>query len=464
MEPSTRRASHVTSAEVPPTEVAPPLRVPAASAFRRTLRFAATAALAAAVFGAALAPAPAARAQEKPQPLAPGEVQKVRGIMEWRRAVWAMDKSGYIRASQDLFVARQLQEQARRPDHTTNFVLALVIGLGGDSSAALAFYEPARAIAGGFPGNLLVEEVIHAADLRSDDRAGNLAAAELLDRYFVALASYERTAPYHAELEFLGFTQRGTRNFRAERFDRAIADFDRAIEIAKASKRSVAPELTRMLALCHQRVSQGDEAERLIHDALRGDPGEPSHYHVIGQLKADGKFFDQAAVWYERAARRKPDYPEPHVKLAYLAGESATPDVWRLRSSLERYQILMEVELGRDLSAPPQAGAVVPDRERSARINILSGNGVYWKARAERAADAGDIATAKKCWGRSVESFRRVLEIEPNCVRAINATIQLLHLLEAPDADLEVEKLKQHLKDLNDMKPGLGRPYGDTFC
>lgn len=459
MEASTRRAAQVTSAHV---SAAP--RGSARSVLRRTARFAAAAAVAAAVFGAAFSRAPDARAQEKPQPLPQGEVQKVRGIMEWRRAVWAMDKDGYRRASQDLYVARQLQEQASRPDHTTNFVLALVIALAGDSAAAISFYAPARAIAAGFPGNLLLEEVIHAADLRSDDRAGNLAAAELLDRYFVALASYERTAPYHAELEFLGYTQRGTRNFRAERFDRAIADFDRAIEIAKANKRAVAPELTRMLALCHQRVTQGEDAERLIHEALRRDPGEPSHYHVIGQLKADGKHFDQAAVWYERAARRKPDYPEPHVKLAYLAGESATPDVWRLRSSLERYQILMEVELGRDLSVPPPAGAVVPERERSARINILSGNGVYWWARAERAADAGDLATAKKCWGRAVDSFRRTLEIEPNCVRAINATIQLLHLLQAPDADREVEKLKQHLKDLNDMKPGLGRPYGDTFC
>lgn len=459
MEPSTRGAAQVTatSGAAPPPRDAESLR-------RRSARFALAASIAVAAFGAALSKAPAARAQEKTQPVAPGEVQKVRGIMEWRRAVWAMDKDGYTRASQDLFVARQLQEHAQRPDHTTNFVLALAIALRGDSAAALGFYETAHAAAPAFPGNLLVEEVIHAADLRSDDRAGNLAAAEILDRYFVALASYERTAPYHAELEFLGYTQRGTRNFRAERFDKAITDFDRAVEIAKANKRTVAPELTRMLALCHQRVTQGEEAERLIHEALRSDPGEPSHYHVIGQLKADGKFFDQAAVWYERAARRKPDYPEPHVKLAYLAGESATPDVWRLRSSLERYQILMEVELGRDLSVPPPAGAVIADRERSARINILSGNGVYWKARAERAADIGDLATAKRCWGRSVESFRRVLEIEPNCVRAINATIQLLHLLQAPDADIEVEKLKHHLKDLNDMKPGEGRPYGDTFC
>ena len=79
-------------------------------------------------------PNPSADGTAAAAPQLIGTVQKLRGLTAWRRAVWAMDRSGFQLASRDLHAARALQ--AERPDHTTSFLLGLSIALAGDAANA----------------------------------------------------------------------------------------------------------------------------------------------------------------------------------------------------------------------------------------------------------------------------------------------------------------------------------------
>jgi tetratricopeptide (TPR) repeat protein len=399
-----------------------------------------------------------ASAQEPPRgaPAAGGaaapsvaEGRKIRGVLAWRKAVWTSDGSTFATAARALEECRAAG--GGDDDVTLLFLLGHCYTRLGDAKRADDALRRARELAPAFPGNWLGEALRMTADRPGfQESPGTREAIPLLDRYLVEVARYDRQAPFAAELEYLGWLERGLRYFAVDAFDRAIHDLTRAAEIVRAEGRPPATELVRILSECHKKVSELGPAEALIRDALRRDPGEPSHYHVLGMVAADQLQKEASRAWYERALARRLDYGEPRAKLAYLAWEAG--DLYAMRCHLEAY----EAHWKSRWAVEPQT------RSANTASNIHAGYGKYWLARGDRLADAGDLDGARRMWANARDRYVQSLSENPGCIGALAGLIQVLPQLGAPDE--EVQRWKRKLQEIRESKPGAPASYRDTFC
>jgi tetratricopeptide (TPR) repeat protein len=378
------------------------------------------------------------------------DAHRVRGILAWRKAVWASDTASYLRAVRELEASRRLAQGA--PDVTAIFVLGFCRARTGDPAGALEMVREGRAAAPGFPAHLLTEAVARTGSgpgWRKQD--GTQKAVATLDQYLVEIARYPPKAAFAAELRYLGFLERGLRLLALDEHDRAIRDLDAARALAASEGRTPSVELVRMLSQCHKSLQQFQLAESFLNESLHRDPGEPSHYHMLALLAADSNRRDDARLWNQRAVLRRLDYLAPRGKLAYLAWEAG--DLDGMRRQLEATAYLSRFAADSDVAASKDAGPAA---------NLHAGWGKYWFARGERLVEAGNAEGAARHWERARDEYREALRAQPGCIRTIVGLVEVLSRLRAPPE--EIESLRKRLDDMRAKKPNTPEMYTDTFC
>jgi tetratricopeptide (TPR) repeat protein len=385
-------------------------------------------------------------AQEEPTPAtAPStaaatateaSVLRTRGESGWRAYVWTLNRETLRAAVGDLEEARRLDGG----DVTFAQVFLLAYGnlvLGHAETGERAARE-VRRMAPSYPGLMLLDAF--AATLRDDDGA----SLERLDR-FVDVVESNDSEP---EFRFLGRLHRGVQLFDMGENDRAIVDLEMALKVAEASDRKPPNEAILRLALAHQRVQQFGEAEKLVRGLLATDPGNPYLYYNLGLLFATQNDFTEARRWYLAAAERKRDYPDPHVKLAFLAWKDSASDptqLRRMRAHLEAYTVLIGPQATDDLMADAQTGY-----------------GAYWFAIAEQRTVAGHEKLAADAYSRARAHCVQALRHNPECVRALNLLVKIGFQMGATDE--EIAPFKERL-DAIDAKDGSApEAYRSTFC
>jgi tetratricopeptide (TPR) repeat protein len=199
----------------------------------------------------------------------------------------------------------------------------------------------------------------------------------------------------------------------------------------------------------HQHLNQVDAAKKLVIEALARDPGEAVHYYNYGVILMGSHEETSARPWLEAALARRPDFPEAHLKLAYVALKTDDPP--SMRRHLESAAVSYDV----------RAHAGTPT-DKQIEADMESGFGQYWMLVAKHRQDAGDEAGADDAHKLAMAHLREALARVPGCVGALNLLIQLCALTDAPEA--EIEDLKRRLADLSKISEREIDPYHSTFC
>jgi len=221
-----------------------------------------------------------------------------------------------------------------------------------------------------------------------------------------------------------------------------------ALAIARENDRKPPNELVLRLALAHQRVQQFAAAEKLVRGMLVEDPGNPYLYYNLGLLFGTQNNFVEARRWYLAATKRKRDYADPHVKLAFLAWKESSHDAAQLaemRTHLEAYRDLIGKRASDDLLADADTGF-----------------GTYWFAIAEQRAAAGHDALALVAYKRARAHFLKALKYNPACVRALSNLVKIGFQIDLPET--ETAPFKKRLDAIDEDGRKGPKAYRSTFC
>lgn len=395
--------------------------------------------------------ATAARAQEKPAPTdraaRDGAVRKFRGVLRWRKAVWTLDAAGFADAAEDLERARTMLADGSS-DFTVVYLLGLCRIAAGDAPKATAWLDAARRMAPDFPGHGYAD-VLRTSD--ETTRAGGATREQrdemlkTLDATLASVETYKPDGAFAAELEFLVVVERGTQAFRNGANERAISDFERAAALARSQGREPPSSVLRSIALCHQNLKQAASARKVIEDAIRRDPGEASHYHVLGQLAADVQDFKASRGHYLRAVERRRDFAPSLEKLAYIAWDAA--DLRSMLANLDAAQFCYESG-----QAP---SAVTPARMDA---NLRTARAMYWLRRADRAEESGDTPLSLAHCRSAKSELLAALKSEATCSRALTLLVRVHDRLGEADEAAEVAR------KVDELREKLVAVYIDTFC
>jgi len=378
------------------------------------------------------------RAAQEPTGTAESEAEllRTRGLSGWRSYVWTLQRPRLQRALGDLEEARRLG--GGDSDFTQTYLIAygnLVLGRAERGERAA---QEARRRAPTYSGLLLLDAF--AATLAGDSDA----AMQQLDQ-FVEATEGAKSEP---EFRFLARLHRGVQLFDIGENDRAIEDLEIALVVAREAQRKPPNEAVLRLALAHQRVQQFAAAEKLVREMLADDPANPYLYYNLGLLFGTQNDFAEARRWYLQAAQRKRDYPDPRVKLAFLAWKESAAQPEQLRTMREH------LEAYRNLIGPQASDDLMADAE--------SGFGSYWFAVGEQRTVAGHGELASVAYQRALAHFRRALEHRPECVRALSMLVKIGFLIGSPDS--EIEPFKQRLDEIQQEERRGPDEYRSTFC
>jgi hypothetical protein len=377
---------------------------------------------------------------------------KLIGVVAWRRAVWTSDEAAYRRAATEL---QRVRDEQGDVDFTALFLLGHAYSrLHRKADADLAWGAASKLASTTdrvFPGLLLAQALYMTVE-----RPGFIAqpathdSREMLSRFLVEMARYDRSQPFAEELQYLGLLERGMRSYALAEFDASFVDLERAADLARAAGRTPSPELVQVLVQARKDVQEFGVAAEVAEATLRRYPGEPVNYYVRAIVAAEAKRYDESRRWHERALQLKPDYAEPHAKLAFLAAEAH--DLDGMRRHLEIFESLVRAEW----TAAPAT------RTGQAAANLAAGWGAHWRAQGDQRAEAGDLAAARAFWARARDAYLQAYTEEAGCIRAIVSLVQVLALLDAPAED--VDRWTRRAEELREEKPGGPKGYRDTFC
>lgn len=380
---------------------------------------------------------------------------RVRGVLAWRRAVWTSRAADYERAASELKAAVDGSSAERNFDNY--FMLGYSLArLRRTAEAHRAIQEAdarKRQPEPGTPTDAMLK-LVEAIQQTAEGPAWHPqpltgSSLRLLDDYVVRIATYKSSSPFAAELRYAGRLERGMRQFAEGLRDPAARDLTQAAESARAEGRPVSLELGRLLVEVHTSLAESPKAREAAERLLRADPGEPTHYSVLGRLTAAGDA-EAARRWQERALSFAPNFGEGHAKLAYLAWKRDDTDT--MRRHLEAFHSLLRDRWEADPgSRTPQAAA-----------NLHAGWGLYWQLRGDLAANAGDAPRAREAWLRAKSAYLESYHSYPGCEKALTRLEKVLRQLREPEAEIEV--YTQRLEQLKRKAPGSPEPVGDTFC
>ena len=200
------------------------------------------------------------------------------------------------------------------------------------------------------------------------------------------------------------------------------------------------------MARSHIDVQEYTRAEEILTEVLHKEPSNARSYANLGLVYYDQHLTDEAQKWYTEAIRRSPGLVEARERLAHIALRKDDPD------SARRHLEALESSLAGLWAARPDL------RTPGSAANLHAGFGTYWRAMAERREQQGDAEGAVSARDEAERRFRRSLQEQPDCVKAMESLLSLLSERDAPAA--EIAKLKQELLERQKQK----REYRDTFC
>jgi tetratricopeptide (TPR) repeat protein len=390
--------------------------------------------------------------------LSSADTHRVRGALAWQRAVWRTP-SGHDEFARvvDELERYRADPAGRKDDFTSLFLLGYsYLRLGNVAMAAPALKD-AKSLSPKFPGLLLTDALMLTAEMPADPDAAverAKAALEKYDEYLDRLSTYPKDETFARELRFLGYLFRGRTNVRlVGHMDQAVDDLNQALAVAKEAGEPPAAEVISLLAQTHQNLEQFDAAIKLVREALSRDPAEANHYYNLGLLL--NAQHDEAAAqpMFEAALRRRPEFPEAHLKLAYIAWKRVEPV--SMRAHLEAADAMYEARS--KAGSPSDAGV---------QADIQAGYGLYWVVVGEKRSDAGDADGATAAYRKAFEHFREAIAKVPGCIQALNVFVQLASRVTLPPEEqkkLDADQLefKKRLDDLNLHKI---EPFHSTFC
>jgi tetratricopeptide (TPR) repeat protein len=194
------------------------------------------------------------------------------------------------------------------------------------------------------------------------------------------------------------------------------------------------------LAAAYQTNDLFEQAETILADLIRTDPGTATHLYNMALVKATQQKFAESLACYRKAADLDRADPRPHVKIAFI---------------LLRYP-----EPGKD----PDAAEAVREGEIYLRLKGGEPDAEYCCLRGDAFFLRNDLKEAE-AW------FRRTLAIDPRCRTALQRMLNILGQKEDPtDAvQKEIDAIRKRLQDTRDQDPsGPGmdnRKRTDlTFC
>jgi tetratricopeptide (TPR) repeat protein len=210
--------------------------------------------------------------------------------------------------------------------------------------------------------------------------------------------------------------KRGDIYFRLERYDRAIADFTRAI---KVDLRNDAAYYYR--AICHKQQGNISEAVSDLKMALAIFPDDGSYDTELGNLYLGQGQYKKALEHLHRAVPKDPDSGVPHLLRGtcyYLLKlyDKAIPDLTRairLRHGLEKAHLLR----GNCYKELERTGKAVVDYSKVIKLNPRNFRAYYYRglilvAKGKKQAGVKDLNTFLKFQGKinpSAEEVRKLI-------------------------------------------------------
>ena len=405
------------------------------------------------VAAAALATAPLVRsltavAQQPPVPTegdagddGPTELQihRTRAIIAWKQAAWAATPESLNETIRHLERARAAG--GMQSDSTVNFLLGYAYLMKKRPSEALPLLNAARDTAQQFVGFDLIQ------GMRLEDGGQHLEAIAALDRFLERQDDIRKISELALELEFLGLLHRGQSLLGAGKVDRAIEDFEQALEKSYEGSGKASAAAKVLLARANVQAEQFSVAEALLMEVVAADPDEAANYYHLGVVFADQQQLAKSRHWYSLAIRHQPGYAKAYLKLAYIS--KTLDDLKACRRHLETFAALTE-------------GSAENPRPADQTADVEAGFGQYWEAVGNARSDFNDDPGATEAYERAIVHFRGAVKARPDCMSAITKLIELLFL--RAGSEVELEALKKQLEDLKKLRPGGAEVERSTFC
>jgi tetratricopeptide (TPR) repeat protein len=287
----------------------------------------------------------------------------------------------------------------------------------------------------------------------------------------------------------------GTREFDAGRYENALESFEEYLRIKPTDA-----EAYRKAGCCYYSLHRDREAVDAYTHALQIDPNLPDQYPLLAQAYDRLGQPEAAIIAYERAIRAEPNNLPLY---RYLATSYEMME--RHNKALETYRRLERIvpQSSRSLSDLAELGKAyyrlgryneavailttvaegLPDSGWAHRYLAWSYERLGDSARAAKAyeecakalqryaclrpsadswSDLADTYFQIRQYGKSIETYRHVLEMSPNCLSAYLGLGKVYQRLRQPDESLKAYKQALQI-DPNSVKAylGLGRALSD---
>ena len=384
-----------------------------------------------------------AQDQAPEQPAGPTETQRdrTRAILAWKESSWEPTTGKLGAAITQL--ERAVANSPDQRDPTLDFLLGLSLLKSGRGDAARPLLDRAHRAAPNFSGFLLVDGVT----LQLEERHG--AAAEAFRRFLADADGLERVGAIATELTFLARVHHGQSLIDSGSGDEGIALLAEALAQSERDHGSPSVTCKVLLANAYSKQKEFGIAEALLAEVLRDDPWNPLHHYHRGIVAADQEDTDGAIRWFSAAVERSPGFAEPYAKLAYLAhSDRRLDDAYRY---LETYASLTGIGLD---------GAAGSTASPNTKADVHAGFGAYWMSVANARLDDGDPEGRVRALRNAATAFRAALEFRRDCVKSLDALIQILYQLgEGEDERNEYADRIQELQEELDAAP-----TRSTFC
>ncbi len=106
-----------------------------------------------------------------------------------------------------------------------------------------------------------------------------------------------------------------------EDYENAVKTYNNLIEQAKADS-AMGKEMTAKglaaIGLCHLRQNNLEEAQKYFRQSLDTSPQDENLAYNVGEIYFSNQKIDDALTYLELAAKIKPDWPDPYLKLGYV--------------------------------------------------------------------------------------------------------------------------------------------------
>jgi tetratricopeptide (TPR) repeat protein len=120
--------------------------------------------------------------------------------------------------------------------------------------------------------------------------------------------------------------------------DKAIESYNKVIAQAKNDSvmgKTVEAKSLAGIGVCYLKQNNLEEAEKVFKQSIDTDPQDETLAYNVGEICFSNQQIDEAERYFELAAKIKPDWPDPYLKLGYVYLNKG--DMARAVEYLERF-------------------------------------------------------------------------------------------------------------------------------